>query len=65
MENYKQLKTRFLRVFNNLPLGERKLPIYHDKEYGPISWYVLWTEIQNDTKVAKRCLEFLKKLEII
>lgn len=61
----KQPEDRFYQAFANIPLSERKNPIYVDKEYGAMSWLVLKIEVENDTKVADRALEFLSKTGII
>jgi len=61
MEN----KEAFDKVFANIPLSERRMPIYVDQEYGPMSWYVVNLEVLAMTIVGIRALEFLKKNNII
>ena len=60
-----ELKNAWRRIYPNIPLGERKMPTYVSKEFGPISWTVLALEVEADTKVAEEALEFLRKANII
>ncbi len=59
-----ELKTRFYKVYNNLPLGVRDevILVVGDE---PITWKVAKLEIDNDTPVSKEILEKLANLEII
>ena len=58
------LRARFLGVYCNLPMGERRMPIsVIDDE--PMSWSVAKNEIENNTKLGDRILEQLSRLEII
>ena len=59
------LKTRFLKVFANIPLGLRNDIIYVNEKYGTMSWFVVWLEVKADTEVAQEVLAFLAKEEII
>ena len=59
------MKERFFAIFANLPLSERKNPIYVDREYGPMSWLVVNLEVRADTELGKKALEVLSKLEFI
>jgi len=60
----KELKSRFIKVYSNLPLGIRKeiIILLDDK---PISWDVAYSEIKNNTKKAKEILKKLKQLGAI
>jgi hypothetical protein len=59
------MKKDFLRIYGNLPIPERSMPIYVDKEFGIMSWNVVNLEVRGDTDLGKRALEILRKLEII
>ena len=63
--NREELKDLWHRAYPNIPLGERIMPIYVSKEFGPISWLVLAIEVEADTEVAYKALEFLHKENII
>ena len=60
----KDLRTQFYRVYANLPLGLRKniIALYADK---PVTWDVIYIEVQEKTKASKVLLEYLRRLEII
>ncbi len=56
--------SRFIKVYSNLPIAERKLPVLViDNE--PISWNIAYNEIRNNTGFGKRILEKLVKLDLI
>jgi len=59
-----ELKERFYKVYNNLPLGVRDevILVVNDE---PITWKVAKLEIDNDTPLTKEILEKLASLEII
>jgi len=59
-----ELKTRFYKVYSNLPLGVRDevILVVGDE---PITWRVAKLEIDNDTPVSKEILEKLANLKII
>ena len=59
------LRTQFLKIYANLPLGVRKEIICVLEEWGTISWSVAYLEIKNNTKVSWKILEYLKRLELI
>jgi len=59
------MKEQFYRVFANIPLGERPNPIYVDEKYGAMSWLVLKLEVDHDTEVSKKALQFLSDTQII
>ncbi len=61
-------KSRFLKVYSNLPLGLRKEIILVIKEDGkdrPITWNVAFDEIDAETKKGKKILKKLIELELI
>ena len=59
-----ELKTRFYKVYSNLPLGVRdEVILVVGNE--PITWRVAKLEIDNDTPVSKEILEKLANLKII
>lgn len=56
--------SRFIKVYSNLSITERKLPILViDDE--PISWNVAYNEIRNKTRLGNKILEKLVKLDLI
>ena len=57
-------KYKFLKVFSNLPLDMRREIILVIDEQ-PITWNVAYDEIKNETKLGKKILEKLIKLELI
>ena len=63
--NRDELKNLWRKVYPNIPLGERRMPIYVSKEFGPMSWLVLAVEVETDTEVASEALEFLHRENII
>ena len=64
-------KTRFLEVYQNLPLNERRntiLVIEDNKDENkrkPISWDVAFLEIDQETKIGDMMLNKLIKLRLI
>ena len=65
-------KQRFLGVYKNLPLVERKntILLIEDKikdkiEKKPISWDIAYLEIEQETKVGETILNKLIKLNLI
>ena len=59
------MNEQFLKIYANLPIPERSMPIYVDKEFGIMSWNVVHLEVVNSTELGKRALENLRKLKII
>ena len=59
------LKERFNNLFANLPIPERKNPIYVDDKYGAMSWFIIKLEVDHDTELGLKALEFLNKTETI
>lgn len=58
------LKERFYKVYNNLPLNLRNdvMLVVNDE---PITWKVARLEIDNNTKLSKTILKKLAKLQFI
>ncbi len=72
----KEKKMRFMNVYQNLPLNERKNTIIvlgedkTKKERGkikkePISWDIAFIEIDQETKIGEKILDKLIKLNLI
>lgn len=72
----KEKKMRFMNVYQNLPLNERKntiLVLEEDKtkkEKGkikkePISWDIAFIEIDQETEIGEKILDKLIKLNLI
>lgn len=58
------LKERFYKVYNNLPLNLRdEVILVINNE--PLTWKVAKLEIDQDTQIGKTILEKLNALEII
>ena len=57
-------KSRFLKVYSNLPIDIRKeiIAIVDEK---PITWDVAYLEIEKETPLGKKILSKLIKLEMI
>lgn len=55
----------FEKIYSNLPIPERSMPIYVDKEFGIMSWNVVYLEVKNNTELGLRALESLRLLKII
>jgi len=64
-------KKRFLMVYQNLPINERKntILVLEDKkakpEKNPISWDIAYIEIDQETKLGEKILDKLIKLDLI
>jgi hypothetical protein len=64
-------KARFLRVYQNLPLNERRNTILVLEEKGkspekkPISWDIAYLEIEEETAIGEKILNKLIKLNLI
>ena len=57
-------KTRFLKIFANLPLGSREeIVVVIDNQ--PLTWNVARLEIENDTQKGKEILEILIQMKIL
>lgn len=56
--------SRFVNVYNSLPLAERNLPaVVIDGE--AISWNLCYEEIKNNTELGKRIQVQLEQLKLI
>lgn len=64
-------KARFLRVYQNLPLNERRNTIIVLEDKGkvpdkkPVSWDIAYLEISEETKIGEIILNKLIKLNLI
>lgn len=64
-------KARFLQVYQNLPLNERRntIIVLEDKKQKPekklISWDIAYVEIDQETEIGEKILNKLIKLELI
>jgi len=64
-------KKRFLMVYQNLPINERKntILVLEDKkakpEKKPVSWDIAYIEIDQETELGEMILDKLIKLELI
>lgn len=59
------MREKFLKIYANLPISERKEIIYTSEEKGPISWEVAYLEIKYNTKLGQEILKKLAELKII
>lgn len=64
-DRYSQLKERFLKIYANLPINLREEIIYVLEGKGPITWNVVYLEVQSDTALAKTLLSNLEELGVI
>ena len=55
---------RFFKVFNGIPLTERKMPIIVLNNQ-PISWELAKEEITNETSSGEKILKLMMELNII
>ncbi len=56
--------SRFVKVYNSLPLAERNLPcVVIDDE--AVSWKLAYEEIKEDTELGRRIQKELERLELI
>ena len=57
-------KAKFMRAYANLPIGIRQeiIAVVDDQ---PITWYVAYLEIRNDTKLGEKILNNLLLLDIL
>lgn len=63
-ESKEQLAARFKKVYANLPLGLRS-DIIAVLDNEPMTWHVVKVEVDTDTPMAARILEYLDGLELI
>lgn len=64
-DKYNQLKERFFKIYSNLPINLRNEIIYVIEGKGPITWNVVYLEVQGDTDLAKTLLYNLEELGVI
>ncbi len=57
-------KEQFFKIYSSIPLPEREnvVVIVYEK---PISWYLAYQEIKNNTALGEKILKILKALEIL
>jgi hypothetical protein len=58
-------RTKFFKIYVNLPLGVRREIILVLDDGRPITWDVAFVEVETDTPLSKTILEKLEKLKII
>ena len=66
-------KTRFMKVYQNLPLNERKNTIIvledakseNKVKKDPVSWDIAFIEIEQETKIGEIMLDKLIKMNLI
>ena len=59
-----ELRKKFKKVYSNLPLGIRKeIILVVGKE--PVTWSVIWLEVDQRTETGNEMLRLLKKLRLI
>jgi len=57
-------KAKFLKIYANLPFSLRsEIVVVVDDE--PLTWNAAKIEIENDTKIGRKILEKLVRLEIL
>lgn len=57
-------RTKFLKIYANLPLNERdRVIVIIDNE--PLTWNAAWIEVDNETPKGEEILEKLIQLKII
>jgi len=59
------LKEKFLKLYANLPINLRDEVIAVLPELGPVSWNVVYLEINNSTPLGEKILQKLAELKII
>jgi hypothetical protein len=67
-EHYELLRDRFMRLYPNLPICERTMPIVVldiSMSQEPLSWKVCYHEVKNRSGLGKRILDRLDKMEFI
>ena len=58
------LKTSFLKIYANLPLGARA-EIVATIDGQPMTWNAVYIEVRQDSDKSKKILSFLAKAQII
>ncbi len=59
------LKTKFLKLYADLPLGVRSDVVAVLDDYGPITWNAAYVEVANNTAKGEEILNSLEELGII
>ncbi len=65
MSTYEENRVKFYTTYPNVPLGVRKQIIYVDDDFGPMTWQVIWFEVEARTKISEKILEGLVALKFI
>lgn len=63
-EEFLKLKAKFFKIFANVPLNLRE-EIIAVVENKSISWLVAYVEIEQNTQIARKILEQLKKMGVL
>ena len=58
-------KDKFFKVYANLPINLRDEIVLVLPEKGPITWNVVFLEVENETPLAVEILRKLSELKII
>lgn len=59
-----ELRTQFKKVFANLPIGLRRdIILVFDGQ--PVTWNVIWIEVNGPTEIGDKMLLQLKELDLI
>lgn len=58
------LKATFQKVYANLPLGSRT-EIVAVIDGAPMTWNVIYIEVQEETEKSKQILSFLEKIGVL
>ena len=58
-------KSRFIKVYSNLPLGLRNEVVVVLDETGPLTWNAAYVEISQETQIGKKIMDKLEKMEVI
>jgi len=57
-------KALFNRIYANLPLASREeIAVVVDNK--PMTWNVIWIEVENNTEKGKKALEILENLGLL
>jgi hypothetical protein len=58
-------KSKFLKIYANIPLGLRNEIVVVLDDIGPITWNTAYVEISNETAIGVKILKRLEELELI
>ncbi len=57
-------RTKFLKIYANIPVALRsEIVLVIDGE--PVTWNVIWLEVEENTPISKKMLKKLELLKII